>query len=530
MAKIQRALLSVSDKTGLVELAAGLAARGVELLSTGGTYKALRSAGLAVREVSEHTGFPEMLDGRVKTLHPKIHGGLLGRRDLPEHRAAMAEHGIAPIDLVVVNLYPFEATVAKPGVVRDEAVEQIDIGGPSMIRSAAKNHSHVAVVVDVADYARVLEELEQHDGEVSAELRRELALKAFQRTAAYDAAIAEWLFEDERRGAPEAERFPATLVLSGRRVRSLRYGENPHQKAALYVTHGAHGDDLAAARVLGGKELSYNNYVDLESALRLAREFAEPFACVIKHNNACGAATAPDLAKAIERAWAGDPVSAFGSVLAFNRAVDVATAEFLVADGRFVEAIAAPGFAPAALEVLTTRPKWGKNVRLVELGELRAAREEVLVRPISGGFLAQTSDAVAESAAELRCVTQTAPTAAQSRALLFAARLAKHVGSNAIVLAQADGDGAQVVGVGAGQMSRVDAGRIALHKAGTRAQGSALASDAFFPFPDGVELAIEGGVAAILQPGGSVRDNAVVESCDQRGVPMVFTGVRHFRH
>ena len=530
MAKIQRALLSVSDKTGLVELAAGLAARGVELLSTGGTYKALRSAGLAVREVSEHTGFPEMLDGRVKTLHPMIHGGLLGRRDLPEHRAAMAEHGIAPIDLVVVNLYPFEATVAKADVRREEAVEQIDIGGPSMIRSAAKNHAHVAVLVDVADYGRVLEELEQHNGELSGELRRELALKAFQRTAAYDAAIAQWLFDDARSADAEGERFPATLVLAGRRTRSLRYGENPHQKAALYVASGARADDLASARVLGGKELSYNNYVDLESALRLAREFSEPFACVIKHNNACGAATAPDPARAIERAWAGDPVSAFGSVLAFNRPVDAGAAEFLVADGRFVEAIVAPSFERAALEILTTRPKWGKNVRLVELGEISAPREDVLVRPISGGFLAQTSDAVTESAQDLRCVTKTAPTGAQSRALLFAARLAKHVGSNAIVLAQADADGAQVVGVGAGQMSRVDAVRIALHKAGEQAKGSALASDAFFPFPDGVELAIEGGVAAILQPGGSVRDAAVVESCDQRGVPMVFTGLRHFRH
>jgi len=530
MAPIQRALLSVSDKTGLAPFARALVDRGVELISTGGTFRVLQAAGIAVREVGEHTGFPEMLDGRVKTLHPLIHGGILARRDLPAHRAAMAEHGIARIDLVVVNLYPFEATVAKPGVSREDAVEQIDIGGPSMVRSAAKNHVHVGVVVDPGDYDCVLADMAQNGGSLALPLRRALALKAFERTAAYDAAIARWLFDDERRDGLTDERFPASYSLVGRRVQSLRYGENPHQFAALYAATDAGPGTLVGARVLGGKELSYNNLVDLESALRLAREFDAPFACVIKHNNPCGAATDVQLGSAIARAWAGDPVSAFGSVLAFNRPVDSAVAEFLVADGRFVEAVIAPRFEPHALEILTTRPKWGKNVRLVEVGEVAPPREEPLVRPISGGFLVQTSDARTETDEDCRVVTATAPTAEQRGALLFAARICKHVGSNAIVLVQPHPDGAHVVGVGAGQMSRVDSVRIAIEKAGDRTRGAVLASDAFFPFPDGVELALEAGVAAILQPGGSVRDAAVIEVCDRRNAAMVFTGLRHFRH
>ncbi len=531
--KIQRALLSVSDKHGLESFARQLAERGVELLATGGTLKLLRENGIPAREVSEHTGFPEMMDGRVKTLHPKIHGGLLALRDEPTHRAAMEQHGIAPIDLVVVNLYPFERTVAREGCERAEAIENIDIGGPSMVRSAAKNHRFVTVVTDPADYGRVLDELEKGGGATSEELRRELAQKAYALTARYDAAISRWLFEEDKKGAQKWS-FPSAFSLAGTLARGLRYGENGHQKAALYVTPEP-GPSAAKAEVVGeGKELSYNNLVDLDSALALCLEFDEPFVCVLKHNNPCGAATAHNVVEALAGAWAGDPLSAFGSVLGFTRPVDRAAAEFLVSENRFVEAILAPSFEPDALERLKTGAKWGKNVRLLACGPLGTRQKgaaSLEVKPLRGGFLLQERDLALGGTTRLETMTTTKPPSAQLAALAFANKVCKHVKSNAIVLAGGASSGAMtVLGVGAGQMSRVDSVKLAVSKAGPAARGAALASDAFFPFPDGVESAIDAGVSAILQPGGSMRDQDVIAACDARGVPMVFTGTRHFRH
>jgi phosphoribosylaminoimidazolecarboxamide formyltransferase/IMP cyclohydrolase len=524
--RIERALISVSDKTGIADFARRLAALGIEILSTGGTRRELERAGISAGEVSEHTGFPEILDGRVKTLHPLVHGGILARRDDPAHAAAMREHGILPIDLVVVNLYPFERTVARAGVAHEAAIEEIDIGGPALIRAAAKNHDSVAVVTDPADYERVLVALEER-GVLGAELRRELARAAFRRTARYDAAIAAWLERaaEEEEDAP----FPEEVLLAGARVMDLRYGENPHQRAALYRGAPVGEASVVGAEVLGGKPLSFNNLLDLDAALALAKELADPFACVVKHANPCGAAAAATIAAALEGAWAGDPLSAFGSVVALNRPLDLAAAEFLVSENRFVEAVIAPAFEPEALEGLTTRPRWGKSVRLVACGpigpERRAARARE-VRAVLGGFLLQTRDLAGARAEDLSFATNAQPSAADVEALLFAERVAKHVRSNAIVLAV----GRRVVGVGAGQMSRVDAVRMAVQKAGDRARGSVLASDAFFPFPDGVEAAMAAGVRAILQPGGSVRDADVIAACDRGGVPMVFTGQRHFRH
>jgi phosphoribosylaminoimidazolecarboxamide formyltransferase/IMP cyclohydrolase len=522
--RVQRALISVSDKSGIEAFARMLSQSGVELLATGGTYRLLHEAGLAVREVSEHTGFPEMMDGRVKTLHPKIHGGLLALRDEPEHRAAMEQHAIAPIDLVCVNLYPFERTVAREGVDRAEAIENIDIGGPSMLRSAAKNHRFVTVVTDPADYGRVLDDLQKHAGAVSEGLRRELAQKAFATTARYDAAISRWLFDQE----PEMD-FPAAFSLAGAHACGLRYGENSHQEAALYVTSEPGPSVARAERVGEGKELSYNNLVDLDSALGLACEFDEPFVCVLKHNNPCGAAVGATIAEALEWAWAGDPLSAFGSVLGFTRPVDLAAAEFLVEGNRFVEAIVAPSFDEDAVERLRTGAKWGKNARLLAVGPIGPAQRNLStleVKPLRGGFLVQDRDLSVGGEGELLVRTSAQPSADQLQSLLFANRVCKHVKSNAIVLAT----GTRILGVGAGQMSRVDSVRLAVAKAGDEASGSVLASDAFFPFADGVEVAMEAGVAAILQPGGSIRDKDVIAACDARGVPMVFTGMRHFRH
>ena len=527
--KIVRALISVSDKTGLENFARALAAMKVEILSTGGTFKTLKSAGIAVREVAEYTGFPEMMNGRVKTLHPKVHGGILALRDEPTHVAAMKEHAIAPIDLVVINLYPFEATVAKPGVERAEAIEQIDIGGPSMVRSAAKNHRFVGIVTDPSDYGRVLDDLNQHGGALSDEVKRSLAVKAFQTTARYDAAIASWLFARELEDGLATDPYPDSATVVGTKVMSLRYGENPHQTAALYRDPRVSEPSIATADVLGGKQLSYNNLVDLDAALAIAKEFDEPFVAVTKHNNPCGAAAAPAIALALEKAWAGDPISAFGSVLAFTRPLDLASAEFLVSGNRFVEAIVAPHFDEDALALLTQKPKWGKSVRLLTCAPFspssRDARELEL-KKLVGGFLLQQRDLSAEGADDFKIVTKTGPTKEQVRSLVFANKIAKHVKSNAIVLAS----GSEVLGVGAGQMSRVDAVRLAVHKAGVRARDSVLASDAFFPFPDGVEAAIEAGIAAFLQPGGSVRDAEVIAACDAHNVAMVFTGKRHFRH
>jgi len=580
--RIQRALISVSDKTGIESFARILSELGVEILSTGGTYSALKKAGVPVREVSDYTGFPELMNGRVKTLHPKVHGGILALRDVESHRGAMAEHKIAPIDLVVVNLYPFEATVKKKDVARAEAIEQIDIGGPSMLRSAAKNHRFVGVVTDPADYGRVIDEMQKSGGSLSDELKRELAVKAFGVTARYDAAISRWLFEQELAekspahassstrasgstrassgessrpaAADEAKsRYPETFALAGTKGADLRYGENPHQTAAFYRLTSFDEPSLASAKILNGKTLSYNNLVDLDAALALAKEFDGAFVAVLKHNNPCGAARAATIAEALEQAWSGDPVSAFGSVLAFTRPVDAASAEYLVSGNRFVEAIVAPSFDKDAFEMLTQKPKWGKNVRLLECGEFSAASRDardprnatapagtarsanahdvrdprdVEMKKLVGGFLLQDRDLAAASAKDCKPVTKRAPTETELASLLFADKVCKHVKSNAIVLTS----GTCVLGVGAGQMSRVDSVRLAVHKAGDRARGSVLASDAFFPFPDGVETALEAGVTAFLQPGGSVRDAEVIAACDKRNAAMVFTGIRHFRH
>ncbi len=527
--RIQRALVSVSDKTGIENFVRALIQHGVEVLSTGGTFAALRKAGLAVREVSDYTGFPEMMDGRVKTLHPKVHGGILALRDDERHLGAMREHGIQPIDLVVVNLYPFEATVAKSGITRAEAIEQIDIGGPSMVRSAAKNHRYVGIVTDPADYGRVLDELAKNGGVLSDDLKRELAAKAFGLTARYDAAIARWMFEAEQKDGKAQSAYPPSFSLAGVKVDELRYGENPHQTAALYRQSGTGEPCIAAARVLNGKQLSYNNLVDLDAALALAKEFDAPFVCVIKHNNPCGAAAAGTIAAALEQAWAGDPLSAFGSVLAFTRALDLASAQYLVGGNRFVEAIVAPGFDADALQLLVEKPKWGKNVRLLEIGDYHAGQRDARdfeLKKLVGGFLLQGRDLEAVDPAQCKVVTRRAPSAEELASLDFANRVAKHVKSNAIVLAK----GTRVLGVGAGQMSRVDSVRLAVHKAGTQARGSVLGSDAFFPFPDGVQLALDAGVTAILQPGGSVKDPEVIAACDAGGAAMVFSGVRHFRH
>ncbi|MFT5290854.1 MAG: phosphoribosylaminoimidazolecarboxamide formyltransferase/IMP cyclohydrolase [Planctomycetota bacterium] len=523
---VRRALLSVSDKRGLTAFARRLSELGVDLIATGGTRALLEKEGISTSEVAEVTGSPEMMDGRVKTLHPKIHGGILALRDNADHVEAMGANGIEGIDLVVVNLYPFEETAAKPGIERADVVEQIDIGGPSMVRSAAKNHAFVGIVSDPDDYPRVLEELEGQGGSLSTEFRRELARKAFALTARYDAAISAWFLSQDAGDAPA---FPDAFTRGGAKLSDLRYGENPHQRAAFYAGTDCAPPSLAAAEFLGGKELSYNNLVDLDAALALACEFMEPFVCVVKHNNPCGAAVGEDLASALERAWAGDPLSAFGSVLAMNRRVDLASAEFLVSENRFVEAIVAPGFDDDAFERLRTGAKWGKNVRLLSTGSdfvVDASRDHFEVKALLGGFLVQTADRAVEDAGGLTQKSKRAPSATEIEGLVFANIIAKHVRSNAIVLTQ----GRQVVGVGAGQMSRVDSVKIAVDKAGDRVQGSALGSDAFFPFPDGVETAMEAGVSAILQPGGSIRDQAVIDAVDACDAAMVFTGVRHFRH
>ncbi|HEV2418710.1 MAG TPA: bifunctional phosphoribosylaminoimidazolecarboxamide formyltransferase/IMP cyclohydrolase [Terriglobia bacterium] len=519
MKTIKRALMSVSDKEGVAEFAKGLAALGVEIVSTGGTAKLLREAGLKVRDVADLTGFPEMLDGRVKTLHPKVHGGILVVRSKADHQKQMQEHGISPIDLVAVNLYPFEKTAARPGVEMDEMIENIDIGGPSMIRSAAKNFEDVAVVTDPADYAPVLEEASRNAGSLSRETRARLARKAFARTAAYDAAIASEL--EKRAGEDE---LPATLRLNFPKIMDLRYGENPHQKAAFYRNPAAAGRGLAAARQLQGKELSFNNLIDLDASWQLVGEFPEPATAIIKHTNPCGAAIGKTLHESYLRALAVDPVSAFGSVIAFNRKVDAETAEELAK--LFVEAVAAPGYDPRAAEILGRK----KNLRLMEMpGAPSEVVSALQLRSVTGGLLAQTVDLAGVNDAAWKCVTEREPTPDERRALLFAWRVVKHVKSNAIVYAA---DGA-LVGVGAGQMSRVDAVRLGATKARELKhdlKGTVVASDAYFPFPDGVEEAAQAGATAIAEPGGSVRDGEVVATANRLGLAMLFTGMRHFRH
>ncbi len=525
MGKCQRALVSVSDKRGVVELGRALAALGIEILSTGGTARLLRENGVAVRDVSGVTGFPEMLGGRVKTLHPKIHGGILARRDDPEHVQQLAQHGIRPIDLVVVNLYPFAEAAARAEAGPDELVEEIDIGGPTLLRAAAKNFASVGVVTSPEDYPRVLEEL-RATGELSLATRLGLARKVFAVTSGYDATIAatfeELQLEDGAlaRGTPAS--FPVVLRLAGTKAMDLRYGENPHQRAALYRRSGAPAG-LAGAKQLHGKELSYNNYLDLDAAWELACEFSDPVAVIIKHTNPCGVAVGATQAEAYERALACDPVSAFGSVLGFNQVVTAATAEAV--SKLLVEAIAAPGYEPAALEVLTKK----KNLRLLEMPS--AADTGWRARSVSGGLLVQERDVSKFDYQKLRTVTKRAPTVEEMEALLFAWVVAKHAKSNAIVYARTG----QLVGVGAGQMSRVDSVKLGAQKArelrhGEWLAGSVVASDAFFPFPDGVEEAARAGATAVIQPGGSVRDNEVIEAADRLGLAMVLTGIRHFRH
>jgi phosphoribosylaminoimidazolecarboxamide formyltransferase / IMP cyclohydrolase len=528
---IRRALLSVSDKAGLAELGAGLAARGVELVSTGGTAKALRDAGLAVRDVSDLTGFPEMMDGRVKTLHPTVHGGLLALRDNPEHVAAMEAHGIGAIDLVVVNLYPFEATVAK-GASRTEIIENIDIGGPSMVRSAAKNHGFVTILTDPADYAELVEELAANEGATSPAFRIRMACKAYARTAAYDAAIASWFaFADTAAGPGEA--FPATLPLAFKRADTLRYGENPHQSAAIYVPQVIGAAGVPQAGQLQGKELSYNNLNDADAALELAAEFTgqAPAVVIVKHANPCGVAQGTSLLEAWQAALECDSVSAFGGIVAVNTELDSATAEAIAAI--FTEVVIAPSVSAEAREVFARK----KNLRLLESGPLPDPRRAGLtMKTIAGGVLVQSRDAGAVSLDDLRVVTKRAPTEQELKDCLFAWTVARHVKSNAIVYAK---DGA-TAGIGAGQMNRRDSARIAAIKAreaaetygwaAPRTQGSAVASDAFFPFADGLLAAAEAGATAVIQPGGSIRDDEVIAAADEAGLAMVFTGMRHFRH
>ncbi len=494
--RVRRALLSVSDKNGLVDLASALAGLGIELISTGGTFRMIKEAGFSVREVDEVTGFREMLDGRVKTLHPLIHGGILYVRDNAEHEATIAIHGIGPIDLVVVNLYPFEATIAKPNVNWDEAIENIDIGGPSLIRGAAKNHDGVAVITDTAQYDSLLEELRQNDSATTLNFRKQLAATAYARTAAYDAMIADYL---ARSG--NAEPFPPRLTLGFTRKTGLRYGENPHQAAAFYTEPNPPAATIASAESLHGKELSYNNILDLDAAWNLVTEFQQPSAVVIKHSNPCGVATAETLADAFAAAHAGDPISAFGGILAFNRPVDAAVAELITGPNRFVEAVIAPDFDKDAFEIITTRPTWKKSVRLLRTGGLPKTRAGFDLRRVSGGMLVQGWDVDADQPTEWKVATKREPTAEERAGLTFAWTVCKHVKSNAIVLAL----GTQVVGVGAGQMSRIDSTDIAVKKAGDRAKGSVLASDAFFPFRDNIDAAAKAGITAIIQPGGSVR-------------------------
>ena len=515
---IRRALLSVSDKTGLLEFGRFLAAQGAEILSTGGTARALREAGIPVKDVSEHTGFPEILDGRVKTLVPQVHGGILGRRDLPEHLAQMAQHAIAPIDLVAVNLYPFEATVAR-GAEFDDCIENIDIGGPAMIRSAAKNHAHVAVVTEPAQMARIMEA-----GGTTTEMRREFAAAAYARTAAYDAAISSWFAKQL------GQEFPPRLAFAGQLAQTLRYGENPHQKAGFYLD-GTNRPGIATARQVQGKELSYNNLNDTDAAFECVAEFEKPTVVIVKHANPCGVAEGASLAEAWDLALRCDPVSAFGGIVAVNRRLDLATAEKIAS--LFTEVVIAPEADDDAIAAFARK----KNLRLLLTGGLPdPAAPGMTFRSVSGGFLAQGRDSGRVSRETLKVVTKRAPTEAELADLIFAFRVGKHVKSNAIIYAK---DGA-TVGIGAGQMSRVDSSRIAAWKSGEAAKaagletplavGSVVASDAFFPFADGLQAAAAAGATAVIQPGGSMRDNEVIAAADEAGLAMVFTGMRHFRH
>ena len=515
---IQTALVSVSNKEGVVDFCRELVALGIRVLSTGGTAKLLRQEGIKVDAVSDYTGFPEILGGRVKTLHPRIHGGILALHDDPAHRQVLEEHGISPIGLVVVNLYPFVQTIQKEGVTLPEAVEQIDIGGPSMIRAAAKNFRYVTVVVDPADYPKVIAQMKVNGCQTSAEDRFRLAGKAFAHTSVYDSAIAAYLHQQESGAQSAAGVLPAAISLSLTKQADLRYGENPHQRAALYSAGAPTG--LVAAKQLQGKELSFNNYIDLQAAAGVATEFDEPFCAIIKHTNPCGAAVGASLAEAYERALECDPVSAFGSVIGFNRVVDPQTAEKM--GSLFVEAVIAPGYEPAALELFSHK----KNLRVMENSGRQLGSAEFDFKKISGGFLVQDQDLHYLTEKDLKVVSQRAPEPGEIRDLLFAWSIAKHVKSNAIIYVKDK----RTVGVGAGQMSRVDSARIAVQKARVPVAGAVMASDAFFPFRDGIDEAAKSGIRAVIQPGGSVRDDEVIQAANEHGMAMVFTGIRHFKH
>lgn len=523
---IRRALMSVSDKTGLAEFAKALTERGVEILSTGGTYKYLQEHGVGAREVSQYTGFPEVMDGRVKTLHPKIFGGILARRDRQDDLGSLEQHAIDSIDLVVVNLYPFEATVAKQGVLFAEAIEQIDIGGPSLIRAASKNHAFVTVSTNPSQYDSILREFQSHGGTSDA-LRLRLALECFESTARYDLAISQYLAKQVggSSGQSSQEVLPSRLTMELTKVLDLRYGENPHQQAALYSRPWT-GTSLVGAKQLHGKELSYNNLLDADSAYNIVRCFARASAVVIKHNNPCGAASAHKLSFACRNALAGDPQSAFGGILGFNQMVDAETAEVLCQPGLFVEAVVAPEFSPQAIEILSTKPKWRENVRLIAMGPETEGQRPLDFRFVRGGVLVQQSDTLPPANLTWKTVTSVPVADELWDDIAFGWEMVRHVKSNAIVLAR----DAALVGVGAGQMSRVDSVEIAISKAGDRSRGSILASDAFFPFPDSIHRAAKAGVVAIIQPGGSKKDEEVIAACNEHRIPMLFTGQRHFRH
>ncbi len=519
LVKIRRALVSVSDKSGIVEFAGALREMGVELLSTGGTYRLLSESGIDVTEVSEYTGFPEMMDGRVKTLHPKVHGGILGRRGQDD--AIASEHGIDYIDMVVVNLYPFEATVAKPDCTLEDAVENIDIGGPTMVRAAAKNHRFVNIVVNASDYSAILDEMRANGGATSLATRFDLAIKAYEHTAAYDGAIANYFGRQVPGGSAD---FPRTFNTQFHKVQEMRYGENPHQKAAFYIEPNPAEAGIATARQLQGKELSYNNVADTDAALECVKNFDAPACVIVKHANPCGVAVAATIGEAYDLAFATDTESAFGGIIAFNRELDGATAA-AICERQFVEVIIAPKVSAEAVEAVAAK----KNVRLLECGEWGAPLPALDYKRVNGGLLVQDRDLGMVSAADLKVVTKAQPTGQQMQDLLFAWKVAKFVKSNAIIYAR----NGQTVGVGAGQMSRVNSARIAAIKAehaGLEVRGSVMASDAFFPFRDGIDSAGERGIAAVIQPGGSIRDEEVIAAADEHGMAMVFTGMRHFRH
>lgn len=520
--KIKRAIISVSDKTNLDVFARGLVEMGVEIYSTGGTRTFLEKNGIPCKDISAYTGFPEMMDGRLKTLHPFVFGGILCRHDREDDMTGLEEHGILTFELVCVNLYPFEATIAKPDVTAAQAIEKIDIGGPSLVRAAAKNHKFTSIVTNKDQFQTVLDCMKANDGATTFELRRQLAAEAFNHTAKYDRAIANWFSKEIGEGD-----FPQTLGVSFELKSTLRYGENPHQKAAVYADPNVENvPNIVNAKQLNGKELSYNNLMDLDAALGIVLRSKLPACAVIKHNNPCGAAEAETLSVACERAMAGDPLSAFGSILGMNRVCDEATAKILCEPGLFVEAIVAEDFEPKALELLTTVPKWRNNVRLMAAGDLGRKQSEWTWRRIEGGLLVQNADIHDDPETEWKVVTKAQPKECQMDDLRFAWDLCRFVKSNAIVLCK----DRMLLGAGAGQMSRVDSVKISIEKAGDRIEGAVLASDAFFPFADSIELCHANGITALIQPGGSKRDQEVIDACDKYGISMIFTGYRHFRH